>query len=364
MSHSDPNMASKELKEERDIKWISLNDSSIRLSGFPFYRGEKVLGRIPPEKKELFEKVNPFINEFGANTAGGQISFRSDTTRVYLRVTTQLVHDMVNMTPAGQCGFDCYVGKNRQELKFVGVSRFDVRKKSYEIELAQYPTQGKMMEYLIHFPLYSGVYEVMLGIEGDAKIEKPESFRQQGGLVFYGTSITQGGCASRPGMSYTNMLSRKLNMEIYNFGLSANGLGEYEVADMLAEIQNPLLYVIDYEANAGLNGKLQASLKGFIQRIRNHHAVTPILVVSRLPYIRDVLDKAFGERRAELRRFQENTVKELQRQGDENIYFCDGSKLWGEDFDDYTVDTIHPTDLGFYMMVNNLLPVVKKILKM
>lgn len=363
MSHSDPNMATKELQEERNIKWISLNDSAIRLSGFPFYRSEEMLGRIPENRKEIFEGVNPFINEFGFHTAGGQISFRSNSQNIYIKATTDLTHDMVNMTPIGQCGFDCYAGENRQNLKFVGVSRFDISKKSYEVELAQYPTRGRMVEYLIHFPLYSGVHEVLVGIDANTEIESPEPFKQGGGIVFYGTSITQGGCASRPGMTYTNMISRKLNLETYNFGFSANGLGEYEVADMLAEIHNPLLYVLDYEANAGLDGKLQNSLEGFIQRIRERHEKIPILVISRLPYIRDVLEETLGQRRAELRRFQENTVNKLKNKGDDYIFFCDGSKLWEEEFDDYTVDTIHPTDLGFYMMVNKLLPVITNILQ-
>lgn len=358
----DQNMAAKEITKEQSIRWVSITEPAIRLSGFPFYHPGDPLGRIPKEWQKLFEIVNSNINELGTNTAGGQIAFQSNTTKVYIKAKTRSVHNMVNMTPTGQCGFDCYIGKDRQNLRFIGVTKFNIRSQTYEVEMAAYPCNGQMMEFLIHLPLYSGVEELMVGIDADASIQRPEPFTKQGGIVFYGTSITQGGCASRPGMAYTNIIGRKLNVETYNFGFSGNGYGESETADLLAEIEHPLLYVLDYEANAGTNGKLEATLSDFIQGLRKKHRQTPILVLSRLPYVLDVMLPELGEKRESLRNFQRETVMALKDHGDENIYFYDGSQLWEDDFDEYTIDTIHPTDLGFYMMAKKLIPVMKELI--
>ena len=308
------------------------------------------------------KKVNPLLEQLGTHTSGVRIAFRSNSERVYIKATTQTAHNMLNMTPIGQCGFDCYAGRKRDELRFVGSARFDVKEKHYETKIAEYPCCGRMTEYLIHFPLYTGVTDFMLGIDADAEIELPEPFSGEDSLVFYGTSITQGGCASRPGMAYTNIISRKLNMEVYNFGFSGNGLGEYEVAELLAEIENPAMYVIDYEANAGAVGTLESSLAGFIEILRKAHKDTPILVLSRLPYLLDELIPEYDEKRTRLRQFQRETVKSLQESGDERIYFCDGSQLWDDDYDEYTIDMVHPTDLGFYMMAKKLLPIIRKLL--
>lgn len=358
----DQYMKEKEAENKEGIRWLSIKEPMLRLSGFPFYVQGQPLHRIPERWQKIFQKVNPNINALGSNTAGGQLSFRSDTQKIYIRASLEMTHDMSNMTAIGQCGFDCYIGHDRNHMKFMGATRYDIKNQNYEVELATWPLNDGMKEILIHFPLYDGIREVFIGVEEHAQIESPSPFSMEGGIVFYGTSITQGGCASRPGMAYTNIIGRKLNLETYNFGFSANGLGEYEMADMLAEIENPLMYVLDYEANSGTNGRMVASLQGFIERLREKHKETPILVLSRISYIMDILDEKSARQREELRIFQKGVVDNLRTAGDMNIYFYDGNKLWDEGFDDYTVDILHPTDLGFHFMAEKLKPVIDTIL--
>ena len=359
----DKNMIGNETREEENITWISVEDSRVRLSGFAFFEEDHKLLRVPNRLKSIFEQVNPCINELGVHTAGGQLSFRSNTSRVFIKASITTTPNMVNMTPVAQCGFDCYIGDTPYDLRFFGITKFDVTKSDYTCEVVSKLDTTKIKEFLFHFPLYAGVMKLEIGIEKDALIEPPTPYEKEGKLIFYGTSITQGGCASRPGMAYTNYLARKLNLEHCNFGFSGNGLGEYEVACMLSEIENPLLYVIDYEANSGTNGRMVKSLVDFIGCLREHHKETPILVVSRVPYLMDLLEESTGALRNQLREFQRSTVETLRKQGDNAIYFMDGSTLWGDDFDEYTVDFIHPTDLGFYFMGKGLEPVIKEILK-
>ncbi len=356
---------------KQNIVWLPINHSAFRVSGFieaeASYTdsddGGIMLSRIPKDKRQLIGQINPCLTQLGANTSGGQLAFCSDTEKVYIKVKLSDIHNMVNMTATGESGFDCYVGPDRNSLKFVGVSKFNIEEGEYTAELASYPRDGKMHEILINFPLYNGFEQLMIGVERGAVVERPAPFEGKGKLVFYGTSITQGGCASRPGMAYVNIIGRKLNMEVCNFGFSGNGLGEYEVADMLAEIENPAMYVLDYEANSGTNGRMVASLRGFIERLRKKHPKAPILVLSRIPYVMDELIPELGRQRKELRDFQRTVVEEFKSNGDMNIYFYDGAKLWDSDYDEYTVDTIHPTDLGFYLMAKRLIPVICGIYK-
>lgn len=366
----DRNMMVNSIAEGHEIRFYDLEDKAFHVSGFMKFDQEHRFSRIPNQKRDLLQQVNPCLVELGDNSAGGQISFRSNTKRLVIRAKIQTVHNMVNMTPVGQCGFDCYVGKQKDDLTFFGITKFDSKTKEYQCEVIEpkiiqalnQKGNSDMNEFVINFPLYCKVLQVQIGIDQDAILKPPSPYSKKGKLVFYGTSITQGGCASRPGMAYTNIISRRLNLEHLNFGFSGNGLGEYEVAQMLAEIEDPLMYVIDYEANSGTNGRMVASLDGFIQRIRKVHETTPILILSRIPYVLDEFDFATKELRTRLREFQQEFVTR-NKFVDHNLYFMNGRDLFPEQYEEFTVDVIHPTDLGFYYMANNLTPVIKNILQ-
>lgn len=364
----DKNMQAVEVRKEEELQFYHLTEDFFRVTGMPAFEESGDYNRISLKYQETLNKANPYLTELGKCTAGGLVSFRSDTKRIVIRAKTATVHNMSNMTPIGQCGFDCYAGRAQAEMLFVGATQFDITKQEYQCELVKLATmealngKGELFEFQINFPLYSHVVSLEIGLDKGATILPPEDFTRKGKLVFYGTSITQGGCASRPGMAYTNIICRKLNLEQWNLGFSGNGLGEYEVADMMAELSDPLAYVIDYEANAGANGRLKETLRGFIERLRNRQSNIPIVVVSRIPYVLDAFDPVIGEQRAELRRFQSETVEKLRNAGDKRIYFVDGRSLFPSSFDELTIDMVHPTDLGFYHMADKLTPVLEGIL--
>jgi len=372
----DQNMSGSQMITEQCIRYINLKDSGISITGLPGYESDGVFSRLTSQENEILRKVNPNLVELGSHSAGGQISFRSDTRQLYLSVKLKSAYNMSNMPPAGQCGFDCYIGETREKLTFLGLTLFNPKDTSFVCKvLSQQVIESleqsdcyieengrKMREFLIDFPLYCHVDDVAIGVDDDALIEPPSTYARPGKVVFYGTSITQGGCACRPGMAYTNMVTRKLNLEHVNYGFSGNGLGEYEVAEILAKIEDPLIYVIDYEANAGTNGRLVQSLEGFIERIRMKHADTPILVLSRIPFVCDLYNKDAKKLRDELREFQRSVVERMSEAGDKNIYFLDGTTLLPEEFGECTVDLVHPSDLGMYFMAEKLLPKMKEIL--
>src|SRR5690606_310097 len=144
-------------------------------------------------------------------------------------------------------------------------------------------------------------------------------------VIVYGTSITQGGCASRPGMMYTNILSRRIPLEFLNLGFSGNGKGEPEVAEIIAQIDNPACLVVDYEGNCVSTELFRQTLPEFIKIYREAHPLTPILIVSRIPYAREQLTPHLNEMRMERMQFEKELVKERREQGDLNIYFFEGS---------------------------------------
>lgn len=202
--------------------------------------------------------------------------------------------------------------------------------------------------------------DIEVGIDDNAQISSANDLFGNGRVVCYGTSITQGGCASRPGMSYTNALSRRMGYEFLNFGFSGNGRGQPEVAKLLSSIDNVSMFILDYEANATLP-MLQATLDDFINIIRTRYKTTPILVLSKIRMsIETHLEK---NKKAEdkSRNFQRQVVKKHQ-ETDANIYFYDGHKLLGKYTTEATVDGCHPTDLGFMMITDNLEKYLKNLL--
>ena len=338
----------------KGIKWLSPKPPVV-VAGFAWHKKEGLYRRLPLKPKW---KINENVDALANNTAGGQLLFRTDSKRLAIRVELTAPAGMYHMPATGQCGFDCYLGAPGKK-SFAGTAKFDHTKLSYE-HLFYGRESGKMEDITLNFPLYQGVKNILIGVDPKSGLFPPSPYRN-GKIVFYGTSITQGGCASRPGMAYTNILSRRFNREFINLGFSGNGRGEPELARLILEIENPACFVLDYEANCFSTELLKRTLPEFISILRSGHPKIPLLVISRIPWQHESATqsrKDFGKRRE----FERDTVKQLEKAGDRRIYFLDGSNLLGADAHECTVDGAHPTDLGFMRMADRIEPVLKKIL--
>ncbi|HOS42992.1 MAG TPA: SGNH/GDSL hydrolase family protein, partial [Armatimonadota bacterium] len=214
---------------------------------------------------------------------------------------------------------------------------------------------------LFNFPLYQGVAAVEVGVNEGARVLPPAPFADPRPIVVYGTSITQGGCANRPGMAYTNLLSRWLNREVVNLGFSGNGWGDEALARCMAEIADPACFVLDYEANAHLE-RLKETLIPFIGALRAAHPAVPILVVTKIRFSYELAHADALEGREACKAFQQDTVAALRAQGDTHLHFLDGSTFLGEDWEECTVDGVHPTDLGFWRIAQGMAPVLRRLL--
>lgn len=362
ISEIDSNMSLKTYQGEGSLAWYNPLEEPFRLSGFNWYEQDKVLRRLPLSSFDAIEKVNPKVNRLANNTAGGQVAFKTNSTALCIKVKLPCRSNMSTMTPAGQSGFDCYISYNGSPLYFEAVTTFNAEEAEYESVLFE-NRDSEEKEILLNFPLYNGVEEVIIGVDKEAYIKPPRDFNTSNPIVFYGTSITQGGCATRPGMVYTNIISRRLNANHINLGFSGNAFGEVELADAINQIASPVAIIIDFEANGGLNGMLEKNLYHFIERIREVHKNTPVLVVSRLPFQPETHVPSALKRREQLREFQRDTVNQFKEKGDNNIYFLNGHAMLGNDFADCYVDAVHPTDLGFARMADKLTPIIEAMIK-
>lgn len=349
----DPNMTL-EKADDRGIAWLDPKAPPFRLAGFAWIDQDGVYRRLPSKPDwEIPAAVDSLAN----STAGGQIHFQSDSPRILVRIKLRQPSGMYHMPATGQSGFDLYIGEPGRQ-RYAATSRFDAKATDYEVTL--FDGSRETRHFTLNFPLYNGVQSVEVGVVAGSSVMAPAPFESEGRIVVYGTSITQGGCAARPGMAYTNILSRRLNAEFVNLGFSGNGKGEPALAKLIDQIEHKRLIILDYEANAGET--IRQTLGPFIDILRSGNKDIPILVLSKIRYARELFDPSQLKESVERARFQEELVQHRRDAGDPNLHFLNGESLLGEAPDEGTVDGVHPTDLGFMMMADRIEPVVRSIL--
>lgn len=344
----------------KNMIWYSIKEKPFEISGLAWFEKEGIYRRLP-EKPDY--KISESVNTLADCTAGVQLRFK--TNSAILRIKGRLLNPsgrMPHMPSTGEGGFDCYIG-NFGKMKYLTTTKFPVRSKNFEFTFFEFK-ERKKRDITLYFPLYNGVKEVFIGLEKNANLLPPEPFKRKGRIIVYGTSITQGGCASRPGMAYTNILSRKLGIEFINLGFSGSGKGEPEMAKIITQIENPLCYVLDYEPNCMGLKYYRKTLPQFIKILRKKSKNIPILVISHIPVAAENFDSEVKKNQTDRKEFEMGLIKKLRKEGDKKLYFKDGYELLGKDFHECTVDGVHPNDLGFMRMANSLTPVFKKILKL
>ena len=308
-----------------------------------FYEDDR-FRRIPRAVAEEVSEAVAFLND---NTAGGRVRFRTDSAVVAVYAELCAVGKMPHFALTGSVGFDVYA-----DGRYAGtmIPPFDVEDR-FE---AKVWLDGKSHEVQINFPLYSGVRRLLIGVEEGATVESAAPYTAPP-VVFYGSSITQGGCASRAGNSYQAILSRELGFDYINLGFSGSAMAE---APMVAHIASlPMrAFVLDYDHNAPDVAHLQTTHEPFYKAVRAAHPAIPIVMMTR-PVFR--LNEEELARLAIVRATYDNAVAA----GDTNVFFIDGRELVGEEFAELsTVDGCHPNDLGFYAMAKRLRKTLEDIL--
>ncbi|HOL50484.1 MAG TPA: SGNH/GDSL hydrolase family protein [bacterium] len=338
------------------IQWLDVKEKPIEIKGLAWFEEEKIFRRLPA--KSQFQ-IPEAVDELANHTAGGVARFQTDSRFLKIKVELRAIVNMMHMPATGHSGVDCYIGEPKKQT-YCSTAIPLPDNKIYERELFRF-NEKKIRSIDLYFPLYNGVNKASIGIENGAKIKKPEPYPVKRRIVVYGTSITQGGCASRPGMAYTNILSRWLGVEFINLGFSGSGKGEPELAHLITMIDDVRCIILDYQANAGIEGYI-STLPAFVKILREKFRKIPIVIISRPAVAGWFFDRKAKNNYMRGYRFQEKFVRELRAKGDTSIFSYCGRKLFEKMWQESTVDGGHPTDLGFLTMAQALYPIMKKIM--
>jgi len=264
---------------------------------------------------------------------------------------------MDQMAGTGQCGMDAYVGDWGAQ-RYWGTARPVLGSAEYSAVL--FRAVGRQDRTVcLNLPLYVGVRELQVGLDPDATVTAAPPFEHPGRVVIYGTSITHGGCASRPGAAYPALLSRRLRQEVLNLGFAGNSKGDAEVAHILGELEDVACYVLDYETNVLEVEPLRETLTAFIPILREARPGVPILVVTKPALARGLRDPGYRATTLERRDLQREIVDRHRAAGDTDVHFLDLTDL---DIAEATVDGVHPSDLGFVQLADAIEPSLRRLL--
>jgi len=209
-------------------------------------------------------------------------------------------------------------------------------------------------EITINFPLYSNVRDLYIGLQEDAITEEAKPYKSDKPIVYYGSSITQGGCASRPGMSYQAIVSRSIDYDYINLGFSGNAKAEDEMIDYIKNLEMSV-FVYDYDHNSPSVEHLSSTHEKMFKAIREKHPDLPVIMMPRPKHYLSDVEK-------ERRRIVETTYKNALAAGDKNVYYISNEELTEMCKGEGTVDNAHPTDFGFASMAKPIIKVLKTIL--
>jgi len=334
-----------------DIVYTDAFENPFKIFGLPLAEGERVYCRLPQHtQKNLSESVQ----YLSWHTAGGRVRFMTDSPFISIKAEIASGGDMPHMPRSGSSGFDIYSG-SKENKRYV--ASFMPQYGITSFEGIAYASEKIFQEWTINFPLYNGVKKLFIGLQQDSILEKAYEYSIEKPIVFYGSSITQGGCASRPGNSYPNIISRWLDADIYNLGFSGSAKGEPEMAHYIAGLDMSA-FIMDYDHNAPDVECLASTHESFFKIIREAQPLLPVIIISKPDFDKE------AENNKKRRGIIYNTYKNAFSSGDQNVYFINGEILFGkENRDSCTVDGCHPNDLGFMRMAEGIYPVLKQALK-
>jgi len=335
----------------QEVQWRDA--ASFEIEGGGWVQTAGPFDRLPDSAKA---KVNSTAWNQSKESAGICIRFTTDAAAVSVRWSlTSASLAMPHMPATGCSGLDLYARAANGEWRFIGNCR--PGKQDGNQSAIEFPDGAKAKrECLLYLPAYNGTKSLEIGVPASSQVEKaaarPEGLRKP--VIVYGTSITQGGCASRPGMIWTSILGRMLDRPVINLGFSASGDMAPPVGEVLAEI-DAAAYVIDCTWNMGTGKEMFLDhVTKLVEAIRKTHPVTPILFMGQSMFRPDAHPT---ERTLD----QDFAVQMLQKDGVQGLVIVPPNNFIGDDGEG-TVDGVHNTDIGMQRQAQSLFPIVSKVL--
>lgn len=303
--------------------------------------------------------TRPPVWGLSKNSAGLYIRFKAEgSMALYFKWKPMRNNHMTHMADTGTKGLDLYALSDDFGWRYLRCAR--PKDQEFEAKLVC----GKApREYMLYLPLYDGITSLQIGIEKGGVLSQPEIMSPNNvkPVIMYGSSILQGGCASRPGMAHTNILARMLDREVINLGFSGNAKIDYEIAEFMASHKDPGVFVLDYVPNCTAD-MIDEKAELFFRIIRDAHPDVPVVFVQNaVLHGTDIFDKG-AERIVKAKNdAQLRLYEKLKKAGEKKIYFVYGDGMLGND-GEATVDGTHFTDLGMKRYAEHIYPTIVKAL--
>jgi lysophospholipase L1-like esterase len=327
---------------------------NLPIEGKGWQDTKKFYDRLPARAEK---RVRSSVWALSQNSAGMCVRFISDSDTISVRWVLRSDRlDMPHMPASGVSGIDLYARVDGQ-WRWTGNAR-PQQYPTNEVVIAR-SRERKQREYLLYLPLYNGVHSLEIGVSETSRFEGSPR-RNEKPIVFYGTSILHGACASRPGMAYPAILGRQLERPVINLGFSGNAKSEPELAQLLAEL-DPVVYVLDPLPNMDA-ALVSERIEPFVRTLRASRPRTPIILVENIEYTDGHMVETRRERYTTANQALRDAYQRLLKSGEKRIYYIESKDLLGRDGEG-TVDGTHPNDLGFMRMAEEIGPTLKKALK-
>lgn len=354
--------------DEPEKPWTYVDAQNLRIINHAFAgETERTYARLPryvkdsiPEGRELWDRQQC--------SSGIGVRFATNSTRIGCKYTLYWDTHMIHMADTGLKGTDLYILEGDSVWRHVNTNRPYVKKdengnKTKLVESTYVSNlDGKMHEYVIYFPLYDGIEDFSVKVDSGAVITKgsPEVINANRRIVAYGTSILQGGCASRTGMAATNIIGRELNCEVVNLGFSGEGKQDTYIARAMATIPDVDVFLLDPVPNC-TEMMCDTLTYNFVKTLRALRPNVPIVMLEGpiYPYAR--YDSFFGKYLPKKNDAFRRNYERLKAENPNNLYYVTSEGLDGPE-DDGTVDGIHLTDLGFLHYANKMIPILRPLL--
>ena len=344
ISKIDKNFKVESKIEREGLTFYDIDETPFKIYGV-FREGEHYVRMPTDTAKSVSERVVSLYR----HSAGGRVRFVTNSPYVAVSIKLDRVYKMSHFAFTGSIGCDVYSG-----TRYIGTVVPPTNVTNEYEGVIDVPFNDER-EYTINRPLYSETDKMYIGIKEGSILKAAPDYEIKKPIVYYGSSITQGGCASRPGNAYQSIISRELNADFINLGFSGSALAEDEMAEYIANLDMSA-FVYDYDHNAPNLEHYKNTHEKFFKTIRKTQPDLPILMMTRPEYYLDEDESA---------RLQVmlNTYNNAIAAGDKNVYYIKGPDLIESVREFALVDGGHPNDSGFVSMARVVGSKLKEIFK-
>jgi len=336
-----------------ELVWHDVTKWGVEGRAWPEMPRKRWFQRLPDAAQG---KVDKPVWQLGQDSTGMMVRFKTDATTIWAHYALSRKRLALPHMPAtGVSGLDLYARDAKGKWRWIGVTKTNEPEMKLAI-IAELSPQ--LREYAVYLPLYNGLESLSLGVPVGAKFEGLAP-RTQSPIVFYGTSITQGASASRPGMAYTAILGRMFDRPVVNLGFSGTGRMDAAVGDLMVKM-DAAAFVLDCVPNMN-PAEVREKGPALVKQLRAAHPKIPIILVEDLrntnSWALPKRDQYHTDRQTAIREVYEG----LKREGVADLHYVPDNHLVGDDGDG-TIDGSHPNDLGFMRMSEALAPVLREVL--